>query len=60
MAVRVGKPKLNKVKARNVILYLLKKCGAMDEKKLMALLYFVDFDFYEKHEEHLMGFKYIK
>ena len=53
-------PKLNKEKARQVILYLLQKCGKMSEKKLQILLYFIDFDYYEKYEKGIMGFKYKK
>jgi len=60
MQIRNNKPKLNKEKARNVILYFLNKCGAMDKEKLMMLLYFVDFDYYEKYEESLTGLTYIK
>ena len=53
-------PKLNKRKAKQVILYLLNKLGALDKEKLMMLLYFLDFDFYEKYERHFMGFTYVK
>lgn len=53
-------PKLNKEKAIEAILYILNKCGEMDKKKLELLLYFLDFDYYEKYEEQFMGFKYIK
>jgi hypothetical protein len=51
---------LNKKKAKNVILYLLNKCGAMDEEKLFCLLYFLDFDYFEKYGKSLTGFTYIK
>lgn len=57
---RINKPKLNKRKARNVILYILNKCGPMSEKKLMTMLYFVDFDYYERYKKYFMGFKYRK
>lgn len=60
MAIRKSEPKLNKEKAKQVILYLLNRCGAMTVEKLMLLLYFIDFDFYEKYERHFMGFTYIK
>jgi len=53
-------PKLNKEKAKQVILYLLNRCGKMTKEKLFCLLYFIDMDYYEKHEEQIMGFKYIK
>lgn len=58
--LRNNKPKLNREKAKAVILYLLNKCGAMSKEKLGLLLYFVDFDFYEKHEISLTGMTYIK
>ncbi len=48
---------------RDVILYVLNKVGDLPETGetvLHKLLYFIDFDFYEKHEESLMGETYIK
>ena len=58
--IRISEPELNRKKAREVILYLLNRCGAISEKKLKLLLYFIDFDFFEKYEERIMGFKYMK
>ena len=52
--------KKNKEKAKQVILYLLNKCGSMTKEKLYCLLYFIDFDYYEKYNEKLMGFTYLK
>ena len=61
MNIRNSQPKLNIKKAKNVILYLLNKSnGAMTKEKLFCLLYFIDFDFYEKYEEHFVGFTYYK
>lgn len=37
-------------KLKQMILYILNKCGPMESRKLECLLYFIDFDFYEKHE----------
>ena len=51
---------MKKQKSKEIILYILKKCGPLDEKKLQYLLYFIDFDFYEKYEKKLMGFNYKK
>jgi hypothetical protein len=51
---------MNRRKAKNIILYLLNKCGPMTKEKLFYLLYFIDFDYYEKYNEKLMGFNYIK
>ena len=43
---------------REVVLYVLDKVGDLPETGetvLHKLLYFIDFDFYEKYEESLMG-----
>ena len=48
---------------RQVILYVLDKVGDKEnvgEKVLHKLLYFIDFDYYEKFEESLMGERYIR
>ena len=58
--IRNNNPKLNKVKAKNVILYLLNKCGAMTKEKLIGLLYFCDFDSYELTGKSITNFTYIK
>ena len=47
-------------KMREVILYLLNKCGSMTKEKLCGLLYFCDFDHYEKHQKSITGATYIK
>ena len=60
MNIRQNKPKLNPQKARQAILYILNKCGTISEQKLIYLLFFIDFDFYEKYEEHFLGFTYFK
>ena len=53
-------PKFNSKKAKNTILYLLSHYEKMSKKKLINLLYFIEFDYYEKHEEALCGFTFIK
>ena len=53
-------PKLNKQKAEVVIRYILNRCGGMSKEKLELLLYFTDFDFYEKYGKSLTGMTYIK
>lgn len=56
-------PKLNKEKFRQVLLYILEKCGAkpnVGETVIYKLLYFVDFNFYELYEEYLTGEVYRK
>ena len=53
-------PILNPEKAREIILYILQKWPGITQQKLQSMLYFIDMNHYEKHEEHLMGFTYIK
>lgn len=48
---------------REVLLYVLGKVGArpnIGQTVLYKLLYFIDFDFYEKYEEQLIGATYIR
>jgi transcriptional regulator with XRE-family HTH domain len=59
--VRVTEKNLDKFK--QVILYVLGKVGSkpnVGETVLHKLFYFIDFDYYEKFEENLMGATYIK
>lgn len=59
--IRVKSKNLEKFK--QVLLYVLNKIGAkpnVGETVLHKLLYFIDFDYYEKYEENLMGGTYIK
>lgn len=61
LEVRVNRKDLDKFK--QVILYLLEKVGSkpnVGETVLHKLLYFIDFDYYEKFEENLIGATYIK
>ena len=58
--MRPRKPTFNPKKFKEVILYILNKTGGLDEEVLKTLLYFIDFDHYERYEEHLMGATYIK
>lgn len=56
-------PKFNKEKFKQVLLYMLEKCGAranVGETALYKLLYFADFNFYELYEEPLTGAMYRK
>lgn len=53
----------NVQKFKEVLLYILEKVGAMPnvgKTVLFKLLYFIDFDYYEKHEEQLIGATYRK
>jgi len=61
--MRIDVPQKNLEKFKEVLLYILEKVGAkpnIGETAIYKLLYFVDFDFYEKYEEQLIGATYIK
>jgi transcriptional regulator with XRE-family HTH domain len=61
--IRISVPQKNMEKFREVLLYILEKVGAkpnIGETVLYKLLYFIDFDYYEKYEEQLIGATYIK
>lgn len=61
--IRINVPQKNLVKFKEVLLYILDKIGSkpnIGETVLYKLLYFIDFDFYEKYEEQLIGATYIK
>jgi transcriptional regulator with XRE-family HTH domain len=61
--MRISVPQKNQQKFKEVLLYVLNKVGAKEnigETVIYKLLYFIDFDFYEKYEEQLVGATYIK
>ena len=61
--LRISVPQKNIEKFKEVLLYILNKVGAkpnIGETVLYKLLYFIDFNFYEKYEEQLIGATYIK
>lgn len=61
--MRISVPEKNIKKFKEVFLYVLGQVGAkpnVGESVLCKLLYFIDFDFYEKYEKQLMGAVYIK
>ena len=61
LQIRITEKNLDKFK--QVLLYILNKVGSkpnVGETVLHKLLYFIDFDYYEKFEENLMGATYIK
>ncbi len=61
--IRINVPQRNLEKFKEVLLYILNKVGSkpnIGETVLYKLLYFSDFDFYEKYEEQLIGATYIK
>ncbi len=60
--MRINVPQKNLAKFREVLLYILQRVGArphVGETVIYKLLYFIDFDYYEKHEEQLIGATYI-
>lgn len=63
MELRINIPQKNFNKFKEVLLYTLSKVGAkpnIGETVLYKLLYFIDFDYYEKYEEQIIGATYIK
>lgn len=60
---RINVPQKNLNKFKEVLLYILNKVGSksnVGETVIYKLLYFIDFNFYEKYEEQLIGATYIK
>lgn len=56
-------PQENVAKFKEVLLYILGKVGSrpnIGQTALYKLLYFIDFDYYEKFEEQLVGATYMK
>lgn len=61
--MRISVPEKNMKKFKEVFLYVLNRIGAkpnVGEGVLCKLMYFIDFDFYERYEKQLMGAVYIK
>jgi len=61
-SLRISVPQKNIEKFKEVLLYILGKVGAkpnIGETAIYKLLYFIDFDYYEKYEEQLIGATYI-
>ena len=60
---RISIPQEKVDKFKKTLLYILSKVGGkpnVGQTVLYKLLYFIDFDYYEKYEEQLIGAKYIK
>jgi len=61
--IRILIPRAKVDKFREILLYILAKVGSkpnVGESVINKLLYFVDFDYYEKYEEQIIGATYIK
>ena len=61
--MRISVPQEKIAKFKEVLLYILERIGArqnIGEAVVCKLMYFIDFDYYEKYEEQLMGATYIK
>lgn len=61
--IRISVPSHNVAKFKEVLLYILERVGArphVGETVIYKLLYFADFDHYEKYEEQLTGASYIR
>lgn len=62
-SIRISVPQKNLKKFKEVFLYILNKVGAkphIGETVLYKLLFYIDFDYYERYEEQLLGATYIK
>ncbi len=61
--MRISVPQQKVEKFKEVLLYILERIGArpnIGEAVVCKLMYFIDFDYYEKFEEQLIGARYIK
>jgi len=61
--IRISVPQEKVDKFRQILFYILKKVGGKPNvgmTVLYKLLYFIDFDYYEKYEDQLMGLVYLK
>ncbi len=61
--IRINVPQKNLEKFKEVLLYILGKVGSkpnVGQTVLYKLLYYIDFDFYERYEEQLIGATYMK
>ncbi|MHB8836621.1 MAG: type II toxin-antitoxin system antitoxin SocA domain-containing protein [Candidatus Methylomirabilia bacterium] len=60
---RIHVPQEHVKKFKEVLLYILNRVGSkphVGETVIYKLLYFIDFDYYERYEEQLVGATYIK
>jgi addiction module HigA family antidote len=62
-SLKINVPQKNLKKFKEVLLYILNKVGSkpnIGETVVYKLLYFIDFDHYERYEDQLIGATYIK
>jgi transcriptional regulator with XRE-family HTH domain len=62
-SIRISVPQNRVDKFKEVLLYVLESIGArsnVGDAVICKLMYFIDFDYYEKYEEQLMGVTYLK
>jgi transcriptional regulator with XRE-family HTH domain len=62
-ALRIHVPAKNVRKFKEALLYVLRRVGAkpsVGETVIYKILYFIDFDYYEKFKEQLIGATYVK
>lgn len=60
---RISEPQEYVEKFKQILLYVLSKIGGkpnIGQTVLYKILYFIDFDYYEKYQEQLIGARYIK
>ena len=60
---RISVPREQIKKFKEVFLYIIQKAGGkpnIGQTAIYKLLYFIDFDYYEKYEEQLIGARYMK
>lgn len=61
--IRISVPSRDTTKFKEILLFILERVGArphVGEMVIYKLLYFADFDHYEKYEEQLTGASYIR
>ena len=61
--MRISVPQKKMDKFKEILIYILGKVGSkpnVGESVIYKLLYFIDFNYYEKYEEQLIGATYIK
>lgn len=60
---RIKAPIKDIAKFKEAFLYILQKTAHLPHigrDEIFSMLYFIDFDYYEKYEEQFMGLTYIK